>query len=497
MKKKLIIALLCCFGQSFGQPLYTRTWGSLIPIYNKPIKPFSPIRKIMSTPFVAEVNANTGNLFIVSPEGDEIHEYNVDTSVTKLVYKIPGDRLTSIENIKFDTQNNIIIVGRTFNTELGTPGIYSPKAILNFSSGNAFIAKISPEGLLVWCTYFHDITQNRSNLTIDGKNNIYVINKRAKTDSLQKARFQTSGDLTSPINFQDVISKLDSDGNHKWSTFYAKDQSGIHAIEAGTGGVYVYGVHFANEVSNTYFGTPGAFQEQAAGKQKTRVNVFLSKFSFEGERCWSTYFGNEETHIPIPDHYISKNQGPLTVLNDEAYIIATHTGVYNAKEELTTPNVYMQVPKNVKKNKTLSRFSGKGMREWTTYIEEGDVLVKSLTKNELFISATVNSSETKDDLNATENAYQYKNGGITDVFTYTVTLDGKKVNYKTFYGYEGDECGITLPGKNGYYTLGFSYKNNKPETLLASKHAALATFTRMPDDTYAGNFIGYFTLNAP
>jgi len=481
----LLLAASCVQGQS----LYKRTWATAIPISDKPVQPFSSKRIVKSTPFVAEVNPNTGNLFVVNPEGNEIFMYNTDNPVSVPFFKIPAEDLSFIEQIKFDSRNNMIITGTTKSTGLATKDAYSHEKLENKYSGDWFIAKINKNGSLVWATYFHEMPQNTAHLAIDKDNNIYVLNKRIKSDVLPSPAFQPTGDPASVLQKQDVISKFSAGGKHLWSTFYANDQSKLLALEAGKNGLFVYGIHLTLTTSAGYFGTPGTFQETIKGNERNTSAVFLSKFGFDGKRQWSTYFGLK-TYAPLAPFYISKNSSPLAVVGDDAYILAAHQS--DLFTNLATQDVYSNASGT---SRTVTAFSGKGARKWTTYVETGDMIEKSADGKQLFITATtVDFFKNDPFVKTTRNAYQPDGGGTSDILTYTLSTDGKQVKYATWYGFKGYDTGITLPAPKGYYTIGFSQYNSKPDTPFATDNAPLNKFTYIHDNDYMGNFIGYFTL---
>ena len=160
------------------QSLYERSWGTLIPIHSRSIKPFSSVKKMVRTNlFITEVDSKTGNLYLVDVDGDEIFEYSPNNPAPKSIYKIPNQEqgVSLIESIKFDSKNNLIISGRTANENLATPGVYSESIIFGVSSRPTFISKIDQEGNLIWSTYFHDWIPNTSHLTIDADDDIYIL----------------------------------------------------------------------------------------------------------------------------------------------------------------------------------------------------------------------------------------------------------------------------------------------------------------------------------
>ena len=480
----------------YGQ-LYEREWGTMIPIYNKPVKPFSPIRNITNIPYVTEVNPQNGNLYVIGEYGNEIIEYNRKDGSSKLIYKIPEVEAKSyINNLKFDSNNNIIFCGITLNPDLAAKATYSSRPIqIPFSKGYSYIAKIDLKGNLKWLSYFYAIPRNTLSITIDKKDNIYVLNKRPKDENLLTPAFQKKGDINSNIPYQDVITKLNGRGKHKWSTFYSQDGSLINGIMASDKGIYVYGTHLSNNPSSNYFGTSDSFMETTSGKVNNTSMVFLSKFGFDGERIWSTYFGDQKSEIPYPINNIGANYNNIAVINDDVYFITSHNNNRNISQKrnnLATNDVFLDKPLFSTENYTLSKFSGNGDRKWTTYLHLPGFLFKSTDNSKLFISTTSYDKNTYHSL-VTQDSNQLKRQGTQDVYTYTLSLDGKKVEYETFYGYEGNDVGYSIPTINGYYTIGYATNYSHKESLFATDKAILNEFTHIGGDIYVGNFLGYFS----
>lgn len=486
------LLLIFIFQQAASQSLYERKWGAVIPVFNKLKQPFNPARTIKSTAFVSEAHPKTGALYLVTPEENEIRIYQTENPESQSFFKFEGEAPTFIENMKFDSKGNLLITGRTFNPDLATAGAYHTELSYSYS-GCWFVAKINPQGAVMWFTYFDEIMQNTAHLSIDKHDNIYILNKRSKTTVLEPGVFQKEADTKSSIQDQDVISKLDKDGKHIWSTFYSSDQSKLLAIEAGESGVFIYGVHLTLAPSATYFGTPGAFQETATGTYNNTSAVFISKFSFDGKRQWSTYFGGQKTFAPLTSSYISKNSSPLSVMGDDAYFITMHSPNDAAYKDQATTGTYQPVFKGSGAGRTVTCFSGKGTRKWTTYIEAGDMLKKSFDEKQLFLTATADVSKDGQLVRTTQNAYQKAPGGLNDVLTCILSADGKEMSYSSWYGFSGNDTGITVPTNKGYYLIGFSQSNKQAETPFAGAGDPANEFTRK-DEEYMGNFIGCFTL---
>lgn len=494
MKKIIILFLILTSNISFCQINYKQVWSSLIPTYDKPMKAFTASRRVLSIPFVAEVNKNNGNLYVVSEKFNEIIEYNSKNSKWKIFYKFPyNDAGTIIYQIKFDSKNNVIIAGKTIVSGLYTPNAYSKEIETNSNSGYTFVTKINSDGSLAWFTYFNNIPANTQALTIDNEDNIYILNKQLATNVLKPCNFQPSGDTTSNLNYQDVITKLNPNGAHVWSTFYAKDQSKISAIMAATNGIYVYGMHLANTNNSTYFGTEGSFLPVTSKKINSTASVFISKFSFEGNRLWSSYFGNDKTFVPFGVDNINQNPANMTVIGSDVYFISLHNNsITNNMERLATAKTLLENPPYELENHTLTKFNSNGDRVFTTYLPFYGFLYNSLDNNSLFLSTVISNKSSNVPVIKNKKALQQKHGGLNDVYTYVLTVDGSKQIYNTFLGYEANETGFSLPTLNGFYTIGHASEYQSEKNSFASKKDSISNLTQDKFGGYKGNFLRYF-----
>ncbi|UUV21035.1 T9SS type A sorting domain-containing protein [Paenimyroides aestuarii] len=480
IKKFLLsICFLFSLNQFYAQPLYVRDWGA-----------------VNLTARVLEVKLSTEELFIDYGYYGEIKKYNIKNATTSFFYSFPHPSNPSpsyavrIENMKFDSKENLIVYGRTHNKNLGTPGTYSQVPLPGTAyTGHSFIAKIGRTGQLLWFTYFHDLAQNTAGLTLDKNDNIYVLTRRDKNDVLPTNSFQSTGDQSSIIKYQDVISKLDNTGNHLWSTFYFKDDSKIRNMIAGDNGLYVYGDHFGGVGSSNFFGTKGSFQEYSSGLSSNGdiSTVFLTKFNFNGTRIWSTYFGDQISKCPLNN--IANPYG-LAVIGDDAYILTNLNNIYTPATNMSTSNAYLKQQTSVSKNVALTKFNSSGGRVFTSYLHSGQSLFKTST-NDLLIGGKIDEIYIGSKNNiVTQNAYQGQHGGKFDMHCFIISNNGASLKYGTYYGGDGNDEGICVPTKNGFYVLGNSLNNSKATTLFDSNGGLFYGSNAIG---YRGFFMGYFT----
>ena len=489
MKKLTFLILFIC-SQVYSQPIFNRAWGVA--------------KNLLFIPSITEVDPTTGDLYVYAKGmgNNDIYRVNRSNSSTSLFYAFPptkpdGSETSMFNNFKIDNNGNFIIIGRTFKPGLATSGAYSSQMIPEPYNSSGFIMKLNRSGKVVWFTYFYGLSQNTEQLAIDNNNNIYVVSKRNKNSVLSGSSFQNTGDTTSNTNIQDVISKFDTNGKLLWSTFYVKDNSMITAIEAGTNGLYVYGHHFGSNSKSNYFGTKNSYQQYASGvmmwgQQSSTSNTFLSKFNFNGTRAWSTYFGNEISKSIY--NQTTMNVKNLKVIGDDAYFLTKHTIVNSLSPSVATANAFLTSPPSKQDPITLTKINGSGKREWTTYLFDGDALSKTISENELHLSAVINNNHPNLSLLADSQSYQQQHNGLMDVYSYTMSLDGKKVNYASFYGFEGNDSGISFPTVNGYYVMGkASQYTDASASFMTPGFPSDSFYSEVAADGYTGKFLAFFT----
>jgi len=490
MKNLYLLLIILLSYISYSQASYIRSWGTMtVPNFG--------------SQQIAKTNPVNGNLYFVT-NSSKINEVTINNLNSKLIYTFPPSLGgTLFENINFDSKGNILISGRTLGTAPVTTGSYSQNPIscnpggICVHTGATFIMKIDTNGILIWCTYFHCLSQNNTHLTLDKNDNIYYVSKRYKNITLTTSPFQTTADTSSIINHQDVITKLNSSGQHVWSTFYTKDQSLIKSIVAGDDGIYVYGDHMESTSNSNYFGTPGSYQEYATGAFTgaggNEKNVFLSKFNFNGGRVWSTYFAVDRSMVPHSETL--RYFGGLTVINNEPYILTKHEILPVMTKNPTTKGAFLTSQVSLSQyDITATKFSSLGKRLWTSFLYYGETIEQPFDTNELFISGTLLNNITNVTSLVSKDGYQTNPGTLKpDNYHFTMSLDGSKMNYGTFYGFNGADMGTVFATKNGYYVVGFSWLNKTATSPFVTSNATLNSFIYdINGKDYWGNYIGYF-----
>src|SRR5690606_29976048 len=243
-----------------------------------------------------------------------------------------------------------------------------------------------------------------------------------------------------------IIRKFTADGEHEWSTYYGVDASGISGIYCGEQGLYVYGQTGRGNIEDgtisqhNYFGTEGAYIE-IPNPVANREPHYISKFSYDGYRLWSTYY--------FPFQGSGGIMGSITLSEyDNRLYVASHLGLANVSElpdvDLATEGAFLTTPIPSAGNTglwLLSEFDQVGQRVWTTYTYES---LSDIHATEQGIFA---SGSTDKEVNiATDNAWQTNLGmnGMQETADATFSvyaLDGTDRYYSSYYGYDANESG--------------------------------------------------------
>lgn len=341
--------------------------------------------------FVKDSNTDSqGNLFLVGIVNNEITNISATSNAHQTIYggggsdgfiaKIApdgtllwlsyygGENIDAVYGITFDADDNFFLIGITFSQQnIATPNSSQPN--INGAS-SAFITKFTNNGTQVWGTYyasntigylfnsndFYDI-YNLHDFSIQWASNGFLYGIIG-TNNTTHATANAFNEM--PLHYDnssyDLIFKFSDTGNLVWATYYGINNSAIRSIQVGNTGIYIAGFAIdclPNHIPNTYFGTSNSHQPLPLAC----VSQYLSKFSFDGERLWSTYYGSTSGAAQTA----SKNC--IAVFNDEIYL----TSKCSLQNNFTTPGSFQEERGNGV-TPYLSKFNSDGQVIWTTYL---------------------------------------------------------------------------------------------------------------------------------
>lgn len=207
-----------------------------------------------------------------------------------------GSQFDQIRDAYIDGQGNVYITGRTESTDLPTTAGALQR---NFGGApqDGFIAKFSPSGALLFCTYLGGSSQdNGYSIFVDNSGFIYVSGRTSSTNfPVTAGAFQTTyggGTSGAPFFGGDMfVAKLSADASSLvWSTYIggAGDDVMRGRITVDSAG-NVYG---EGRTESQNFPLMNAVQTSLKGTN----DPALLKLSADGSRLiFSTYFGGFET----------------------------------------------------------------------------------------------------------------------------------------------------------------------------------------------------------
>jgi uncharacterized protein (TIGR03437 family) len=252
-----------------------------------------------------------GNIYLAT--GDGVVKLN--PAAQNILYKTSIDS-AYVESLSLDATGNVYVTGTAGPGLATTPGAYQVQSAGGQcrsgrngtgQCGNAFIAKLSASGGVVWATYLGGLGPDDAHaIGVDNAGNVWVAGETVSPN------FPTSAGAVSrtfggeidlgPLRFGDAfVAKLDPTGSHLlYSTYLggsAADAAFGLAVDAA-GAVYVAG----GTGSLNFPTTPGALQTSYTGYNPSQPpsagpDGFVTKLGGSGNLIYSTLTGS--TNAPI------------------------------------------------------------------------------------------------------------------------------------------------------------------------------------------------------
>ncbi|MDY0167530.1 MAG: SBBP repeat-containing protein [Thermoguttaceae bacterium] len=376
-----------------------------------------------STDFAGATNTLHGGfdafLAKVSPEGDTLWATYLGGT--------DGDEAMSVA---IDADGNVLVTGMTFSEDFTA-------ATNDYYGGwnDAFVAKVSPEGELLWATYLGGSENDQGlDIAIDSEGDILVTGWTNSPDF--------AGAINSPYGVgrdgwirswgDAFIAKLSSEGELLWTTYVggSDDEGGLALVVDKSGNAYITGGTASQnlpEAKNTFTG--GAY------------DAFLAKVSTDGALLWTTYFGGSD-----------EEAGFGIALDQSGNILVT--GGTLSTDLAGANNAYY----GGDIDGFVAKFSPSGNLLWSTYVggngSEGGFDLAVDSDGNAWITGGTDSTEFAE----SENQYR---GGEYDAFLAHVTADGTVV-WATYVGGSDAEgaFSIVLDGAGNVLIAGGSYSPN-------------------------------------
>jgi Secretion system C-terminal sorting domain/Beta-propeller repeat len=351
--KKITLLLLFTFSTIYSQFNYQREWATYAGIDTRTINQVMDsqgniiiVGAVYSNNYVT-LNAHQAN-YGGSSDG-YMAKYSMD-GILQWATFFGGTDNDQIVGVTIDENDDIYICGDTNSiTNIATAGSFLPNLPAGGNAG--FISKFNSNGVQQWGTYYY------SNTVIFGVslyNNTLIIygNTSNASDIATPNAFQTT---MNNAFYNGFITKFDRTGNKGWSTYYSSPfgLSIISASAINSSGIYLSGM--TTETSG-FFATTGCHQLQNNGGSDN----YLTKFDFNGNRVWSTYYGGNsyEGNSIVSVFNMTCNEDAV-YLTDSTY----------SSTDIATPNTFQSNFTNP--SRYLVKFNNDGIRQWGTYFASG------------------------------------------------------------------------------------------------------------------------------
>ncbi|WP_234110530.1 SBBP repeat-containing protein [Chryseobacterium sp. R2A-55] len=335
-----------------------------------------------------------------------------------------------------DSQNNVYLSGYTFSTTGIASGGYQ-----NNLAGNcdAFLAKFSSSGTLIWSTYYGGNNEDKGkSCAVDANGNVYLAGETYSTTNIATSgAFQTSNNGLDDA----FLAKFDSNGNLLWGTYFGGeyyDEGYSVAVDKNSGNVYLAGFAW----SSTGITTPGAHQQNTGGA----TDAFLAKFDSNGNRQWSTYYGGEQWE-----------SGYCTVDNTGNVFLA---GFTSSSVNIASSGAH-QTNLGGLDDAYLVKFNSDGVRQWGTYYGGSDYdwgyFIATDFQGNVFLDGHTGS-----DANiSTTGSYQASRSGSYDAFLAKFNGAGSRI-WGTYYGGAEQEraSACTVDNSDNVIVTGYTYSND-------------------------------------
>ena len=383
-----------------------------------------------------------------------ITKFNSQGQLTWSTY-FGGTETDTISGIDIDSENNIYILGATSSTN----NISTANASQVNLNGNSdfFIARFTPNGTLTWSTYYGGASDDALSLNFlsSGASDTRLLISHDKVNNFYIAGYSFDSNLGTAGTFQQnqgisnqLIAKFNNNGVNIWTTYYGSiNRSYMKAIHANSNALYIRGYVASCDPGSpipnneNYYGTTNSHQPAAQGC----ISTYLSKFTIDGQREWSTYYG--------ASNVVGANS--IRTYQDNIYISGDGSGGLIATPSTFQQNSLGEVPPY------LVQFNNNCTRNWGTFCGSNvgfptiggsgslsNVNIDDFGK--IYLSGTTPLHTNI----STSNAYQNTLNGQYNGFICKFNNLGQK-EWGTYYGGNlRENTMIALPYDNNFYVVG-------------------------------------------
>ena len=332
-----------------------------------------------------------------------------------------GNNEERIYTMDIDTNENIIIAGNTTSTiGLATSGTQQ-QFIASFD--DAFIAKFSSSGQLMWSTYFggnnHELI---TSVKVDNQNKIYVTGHTNSSDlpCTANAERNTLNDYENTF-----LGVYDEAGLLIYNSYYLSGSSNIgEAIVISENGT----IYFSGTSNDTTIITNvNIHQNQNAGN----LDGFIIKLSSNYQTIWKTYFGGTQNDMinsmlidSIENLYIvgsTKSNNSISTVNSFQANYTNNWDGFCVKLDSSSSQIWgTYIGSN--SIDELSALAHKDSSLWIVGFTDGNMLITDSSSTQLSNNGGMDNIILKLDLNGQKKWATYL-GSSNDEFAKDICID--------------------------------------------------------------------------
>ncbi|MFY7732622.1 MAG: SBBP repeat-containing protein, partial [Bacteroidia bacterium] len=345
-----------------------------------------------------------------------------------------GNNQDQVFGITTDVFNNIIVTGLTNSTNaIATIGAYQT----TYGGWNldAFVAKFSDIGNLLWATYYGGNADDIGyGITSDVNGNIIVV---GRTNSSNGIATVGSVKAFNFANYDGFVAKFNQSGGMLWATYLGgnfTDQANA-VITDGNADIIVTGKSQTTNGGNYY--------------------AYITKFNTNGTSPWFNFYSGN----------VSSEGNGITIDASGNIII---NGTTNSTTGIATIGAYQTTNAGYDIS-FFAKFNTNGIVQWGTYFGggalNGNVITTDANGNIIITGATNSNSI------VSIGAYQSINGGSSDAFIAKFSSNGvlpiKLISFNAALAYEKVNCAWETASEtnNDYFTIERSKDGNDFEAV--------------------------------
>ncbi len=296
-----------------------------------------------------------------------------------------------INGVSIDSEGRVYVAGNTDSEEFyTTPGAFQDSIAGEIA---CFAARFSPDGEVIWSTYFGgNDEENGNDIIVDQNDDIIIIGEAYSVDCpITPGFYQDS--IAGSDDF--LLIKMDSSGNLIYATVLCgtSDDDGRKVGMDHEDNIYIIG-----DVTSTDFPTtPGAFQSTKGGDHE----AVITKYDQSGSLIWSSYLGGDSSEYVY---------GIAVDYEGIVYVL----GETGSTDFPVTANAH-QSTKGFDDDMFISTFDSVGNVIWSTYYggnADDDAAELRFHNHKLYVLGQVEST----DLDITSDALQSTLAGEEDVY---------------------------------------------------------------------------------